>query len=46
MTADSAYFTVPPEVSIPGNTSLAGAFLRASVCDSGAAVCRVITVAL
>ena len=46
VTADSAYFAAPPEVTIPGNTSLAGALVRASVCDIGAAVCRVVTVAL
>jgi len=46
VTADSAYFTAPPEVTIPGNTPLAGARLRASICDSSAAVCRVVTISL
>jgi hypothetical protein len=46
LTADSAYFLTPPEVTLPGDTPLAGALLRASICDSGAAVCRVVTVPL
>ena len=46
VTADSAYFAAPPEVTIGGNTPLAGARLRASICDSSAAVCRVVTVPL
>ncbi len=46
LTADSAYFTASPEVSIPASTSLRGALVRASVCDSGAAVCRVVTLPL
>ena len=46
VTADSAYFTAPPEVTIPANTPLTGARFRASVCDSAATVCRVVTVPL
>jgi thiol-disulfide isomerase/thioredoxin len=46
VTADSAYFTEPPEGTISGSTPLAGARLRASVCDSAAAVCRVVTIPL
>ena len=42
VTPDSAYFAAPPEVIIPASTSLRGAHLRASVCDSGAEVCRVV----
>jgi len=42
VTPDSAYFAAPPEVIIPASTSLRGAHLRASVCDNGAEVCRVV----
>ncbi len=44
--ADSAYFTEPPAAIVPSGASLVGAQVRASVCDSGAAVCRVLTIRL
>lgn len=46
LTTDSTYFAGPPEVSLPDSTSLEGARLRLSICDSGAAFCRVIMVRL
>jgi thiol-disulfide isomerase/thioredoxin len=46
LTSDSAYFTAPPEVTVPASTTLAGAVLRASICDSAAAACRVVRVPL
>jgi thiol-disulfide isomerase/thioredoxin len=46
ITADSAYFTAPPELTLPRETPLTGALVRVSVCDSGAAVCRVVVVPL
>ena len=46
VTADSSYFLAPPEVALPRDTPLAGALLRVSICDSGATVCRTITVPL
>ena len=46
LTASSAYFVTPPEVVLPGDTPLAGARIRASICDSGAAVCRVVVIPL
>lgn len=46
ITSDSAYFAVPPEVIIPASVSLKGAHLRASICDSAAAACRVVSLPL
>lgn len=46
LTPDSAYFLTPPEVTLPGDTPLAGSLIRASVCDSGAGVCRVVVLPL
>jgi hypothetical protein len=43
---DSAYFSAPPLLVVSPGTNLAGALVRASVCDSGAAVCRVLTLSL
>lgn len=40
ITADSAYFTAPPEVTVSGNP--AGGRVTASVCPQGLAVCRVV----
>jgi len=41
ITADSAYFTAPPEVTVPGRPS---GRVMASVCPEGLAVCRVVEV--
>jgi hypothetical protein len=45
ITADSAYFTAAPELLLPAGVPAKGK-IRASVCDSGEAVCRLATVAL
>jgi hypothetical protein len=45
ITADSAYFTAAPELLLPAGMTARGK-IRASVCDSGEAVCRLATVAL
>jgi hypothetical protein len=45
VSADSAYFTIPPELVLPEGIPAKGK-IRASVCDSGEAVCRLVTVAL
>jgi hypothetical protein len=44
LSADSAYFVSPPEALLPGRRGQIHGHLRASVCDSGAAVCRTIEV--
>jgi len=46
LTPDSAYFASAPEAIIPASTSLKGAHLRASICDSAAAACRVVSLPL
>lgn len=43
VTADSAYFTAAPELLVPSGVAVRGK-IRASVCDSGQAVCRLATV--
>ena len=45
VTTDSAYFTADPQLLLPTGVSAKGK-IRASVCDSGQAVCRLATVAL
>lgn len=42
---DSAYFTTAPELILPRGIVARGK-IRISVCDSGEAVCRLVTVAL
>jgi len=44
-TPDSAYFTTAPELVLPPGIVARGK-IRISVCDSGEAVCRLVTVAL
>jgi hypothetical protein len=46
LTADSAYFAEPPVVFLPGGHPTVHGVLRASVCDSGATVCRSVEVHL
>lgn len=43
-TADSAYFVVPPTVSVQGLRPVAGT-LRASACPEGKRVCRTVALA-
>lgn len=45
LTPDSAYFTTAPELVLPPGAVARGK-IRVSVCDSGEAVCRLVTVAL
>lgn len=45
ITADSAYFTAAPELLLPRGVAARGK-IRASVCDSGEAVCRLATLSL
>lgn len=45
ISADSAYFTVPPELLLPAGVPARGK-IRASVCDSGESVCRLVMIAL
>lgn len=45
LTPDSAYFTASPELLLPTGAKTRGK-IRASVCDSGEAVCRLATVTL
>jgi hypothetical protein len=45
VTADSAYFTASPELLLPTGIPAKGK-IRASVCDSGEAVCRLAVVSL
>jgi hypothetical protein len=42
---DSAYFTTAPELILPRGIVARGK-IRISVCDSGEAVCRLVTIAL
>jgi fermentation-respiration switch protein FrsA (DUF1100 family) len=46
LTTDSAYFAEPPVVVLPGHNPTVRGILRASVCDSGATVCRSLEVRL
>jgi hypothetical protein len=46
VTPDSAYFSEPPAALLPGRHAQVHGTLRASVCDSGASVCRTVEVAL
>jgi hypothetical protein len=46
LTADSAYFAEPPVVFLHGHHEKVHGILRASVCDSGATVCRTVEVRL
>lgn len=45
LTADSSYFTAPPELVLPAGVPAKGK-IRASVCDSGQAYCRLATLTL
>ncbi len=40
LTADSAYFSVPPTVVLPGRHERVRGTIRASVCENDAPVCR------
>jgi hypothetical protein len=42
VTPDSAYFTSPPELLLPDGVPAEGS-IRASVCDAGESVCRLVT---
>jgi hypothetical protein len=46
LTSDSAYFAEPPIALLSGQQSEVHGILRASVCDSGATVCRSVEVRL
>jgi hypothetical protein len=46
LTSDSAYFAEPPSALIAGLHQRVHGTLRASVCDSGATVCRAIEIKL
>ena len=43
LTADSAYFTEPPSVTVPARPGGIRGTLRASVCSAGETVCRLMT---
>ena len=44
VTADSLYFAAPPAALLEAPAAAARGMLRASVCDDGAAVCRLVRV--
>jgi hypothetical protein len=46
LTPDSAYFTRPPTVTLPGSGRRVGGMLRASVCSEHELVCRSVTLQL
>lgn len=46
LTADSAYFADPPTALIAGQQARVHGKLRASVCDAGETVCRLVVVDL
>ena len=46
LTSDSAYFAEPPVALLSGHQPVVHGVLRASVCDSGATVCRSVEVHL
>lgn len=44
VTADSLYFSAPPTALLQAPAASAHGLLRASICDDGAAVCRLVRV--
>jgi hypothetical protein len=46
LTPDSAYFAEPPSAVLPGHHDQVHGTLRASVCDEGEQVCRIVSLAL
>ena len=46
VTSDSAYFAEPPAALLSGRPGRVGGTLRASVCEPGQQVCRVLTLEL
>lgn len=44
LTPDSSYFAEPPSALLPGRHPEVHGILRASVCEAGARVCRMLTV--